>query len=270
MGTRCAHPPFAPVAPPRAPTSEKNAAGHVASRLVAPLEIPAADARADADRRAPTAPFTQAKFCDSLTDRSQSNLVPLSQSRELTQPSLSPHTSRKHATTNRNNVSPHVLLLGHRVSRRQHPGDRRTQDQHQTHRHLHRIRPRVRLHRLHHGRRRRRRRQAAHDRIPRTQRHPHRRQRQPPQGVPQGALPLRRFRFLDLEEEPPRAPVRLPGGLAQDPRLHHRRPEGLQRHPMLWHRRRHRLPVRHQARQVHRQGFDARETLSLRLGGGRR
>ena len=68
LGTRCAHPPFAPVAPPRAPTSEKNAAGHVASRLVAILEISAADARDDADRRAPTAPFTQAKSCDSLTD----------------------------------------------------------------------------------------------------------------------------------------------------------------------------------------------------------
>ena len=56
----------------------------------------------DADRRRLPAPFLQAKFCDSLTDQSQSISVPLAQSRDHKQLSLSPYiartNTRRHAT----------------------------------------------------------------------------------------------------------------------------------------------------------------------------
>lgn len=48
----------------------------------------------DADRRRLPAPFLQAKFCDSLTDQSQSISVPLAQSRDHKQLSLSPYIAR--------------------------------------------------------------------------------------------------------------------------------------------------------------------------------
>ena len=72
------------------------------SRAVVFLGISAAALSPDADRRRLPAPFLQAKFCDSLTDQSQSISVPLAQSRDHKQLSLSPYiartNTRRHAT----------------------------------------------------------------------------------------------------------------------------------------------------------------------------
>ena len=64
------------------------------SRAVFFLGISAAALSPDADRRRLPAPFLQAKFCDSLTDQSQSISVPLAQSRDHKQLSLSPYIAR--------------------------------------------------------------------------------------------------------------------------------------------------------------------------------
>ena len=64
------------------------------SRPVFFLGISAAALSPDADRRRLPAPFLQAKFCDSLTDQSQSISVPLAQSRDHKQLSLSPYIAR--------------------------------------------------------------------------------------------------------------------------------------------------------------------------------
>ena len=106
LGTRCVPLPCPPMRPRALRRATNDASGHVASRAdvraVFFLGISAAALSPDADRRRLPAPFLQAKFCDSLTDQSQSISVPLAQSRDHKQLSLSPYiartNTRRHAT----------------------------------------------------------------------------------------------------------------------------------------------------------------------------